>query len=206
MEIDPNDRDLTEQELDKAFAERFAQLPKVIQRAIRSAEIEKQLRKLAETHKLHLDKWELLENEVRLALYGFQPTEDLSKNIENEVGVTKETADALTVDISKTIFQPIREELERELESPDAKEKKVGELDAVRAEVLGSQPTAPIRDTTVAPSSSIHDTISVLPSTPPSPPNTEKSIRVPISSAYTSQAPSHERGAIEGDPYREAIG
>ncbi len=43
-------------------------------------------------------------------------------------------------------------------------------------------------------------------STPPPAPPIEKSIRAPISSAYTSQAPSHERKVVEGDPYREAIG
>lgn len=215
MAIAANEADVNEQELAKRLAERFVQLPKVVQNAITSAEIEKRLRKLADTHKLHLDQWELLENEVRLTVYGFQQTEDLSKNIENEVGVSKETADALTSDISQNIFEPIREELERELESPDAKEKKVGELDEVRSEMLGDKPAAPIRDTRyeirdtiVAPPIpdtryAIPDTIPVLPSTPPPPPSTEKSIRAPLSSSYTSQAPSHERIATEGDPYRE---
>ena len=94
---------------------RFLQLPKALQNAITSADVEKKLRGLSETHKLHLDQWQKLENEVMLALLGFQRVENLETNIKNEVGIADEEAKALAVDIADTIFEPIREELEREL-------------------------------------------------------------------------------------------
>ena len=49
------------------------------------------MRALADTNKLHIDQWESLENEVMLALLGFQPIQDLEKNIKSEVGVTDES-------------------------------------------------------------------------------------------------------------------
>ena len=46
----------------KDIEERISQLPQVVQAAIKSADLEKQLRKLADLHKLHLDQWQQLEN------------------------------------------------------------------------------------------------------------------------------------------------
>ena len=107
--------------VDAQLNERFQQLPKVVQNAIMSADVEKHLRGLAETHKLHLDQWQVLENEVMMTLLGFQNPEDLQGNIKTEVGVDDATAAALAADVSANVFQPIREELERQLEQ--------GELD-----------------------------------------------------------------------------
>jgi hypothetical protein len=115
MEPDVNDK-----ELDTKLQERFKQLPKVVQDAITSADVEKRMRTLADTQKLHLDQWEALENEVMLALLGFQPVEDLEKNIKSEVNVSDEVASTLASEVSKIVFEPIREELERELAHPSA--------------------------------------------------------------------------------------
>ena len=120
--------------------ERFVQLPKVVQDAIRSADVEKRMRELAENNKLHLDQWQTLENEVMLALLGFQPTEDLAKNIESQVGVTPEVAKSLAGNISKTVFEPIREELERQLEHPEAKVAVVSGVEAARVQELQGNP------------------------------------------------------------------
>ena len=106
---------LKDGELDTKLQERFKQLPKVVQDAITSADVEKRMRTLADTQKLHLDQWEALENEVMLALLGFQPVEDLEKNIKSEVNVSDEVATMLASEVSKIVFEPIREELEREL-------------------------------------------------------------------------------------------
>ena len=83
-------------DIKQQMKERFAELPKVVQDAIMSSEVEKRMRELADIHKLHLDQWEKLENEVTLALLGFQPVEDLAKNIKEEVVVSSETAAATT--------------------------------------------------------------------------------------------------------------
>lgn len=103
-------------DLQEKLAERFKQLPKVVQDAITSADVEQRMRALADTQKLHLDQWEALENEVMLALLGFQPVEELQKNIKSEVGVTDEMAKTLAEEISKLVFEPVRQELERQLE------------------------------------------------------------------------------------------
>src|SRR3990167_1319619 len=97
-----------EKELDHKLQERFAQLPKVVQDAITSADVEKQLRTLANTHKLHLDQWQNLENEVMLTLLGFVDPEKLQENIQKEVGVSAEIATELAADISRIVFEPIR--------------------------------------------------------------------------------------------------
>src|ERR1700761_2951610 len=107
---------MTDTDLQQQIADRFKQLPKVVQDAITSADVEKRMRELADTQKLHLDQWEALENEEMLTLLGFQPIDELEKNIKSEVGVTDEVAKALTESISKIVFEPIRGELERSLE------------------------------------------------------------------------------------------
>ena len=94
-------------------------MPNVVQNAITSADVRERMRELADTHKLHLDQWETLENEVMMTLFGIVPVDELQANIQKEVGVPEEIAKELTENISKIVFEPIREELERELEHPD---------------------------------------------------------------------------------------
>ena len=62
--------------------ERFKELPRVVQNAITSADVRKRMRELADTHKLHLDQWETLENEVMMTLFGVLPVDELQANIE----------------------------------------------------------------------------------------------------------------------------
>ncbi|KKW17453.1 hypothetical protein A3C86_02135 [Candidatus Kaiserbacteria bacterium RIFCSPHIGHO2_02_FULL_49_16] len=178
--------DNEEKILDEKIQERFKALPKALQNAITSADVEKKLRDLSDVHKLHLDQWQKLENEVMLALLGFQPVEKLVANIKNEVGLTDEIAEALAGDIADTIFQPIRAELERELGKPED-EPVASSLQPVAEKPVASsqQPVA---------------------STPPPAPPMAKSVRATLSPAYASDTKSHERKTVDDDPYREAIG
>jgi len=96
---------------------RFAQLPKVVQDAILSADVEVRMRQLAAQHQLHFDQWTALENEVMFALLGFQPVDSLAANIEKEVGVPHAIALALASDISEIVFKPIRGALQSGLEN-----------------------------------------------------------------------------------------
>ena len=171
--------------------ERFKKLPKVVQKAITSADVSQHMRALATTHKLHLDQWESLENEVQYTLLGIQPAEELAKNIQKEVGVDETTAAALAADISKVVFEPIRKELERELEHPDATAAITTGVEDVRAQALAtSQPAA---------------SAPVVPATPPPAPNTIKVERAPVSPSYAPKVASHERKTVDGDPYREQL-
>lgn len=185
--MDPEDK-----QLDDAMKERFKRLPKAVQDAITSADVEKHLRELATTHKLHLDQWATLENEVMLALLGFEPVTDLAKNIQSEVGVDTAMATAIAADVSKIVFEPIRGELERLLDHPEAQAVQTTDVETMRNQVLsGGAQTAPA-------------TASVQPATPPPPAPTQKVERAAIPVAYAG-APSHERKEIAGDPYREQV-
>lgn len=188
-----------EENLDKKLAERFAQLPKVVQDAITSADVEKRLRTLADSHKLHLDQWEALENEVMLALLGFSPVEELSDNLESEVGLDKETATILATDISKTVFEPIRAELERDLEHKEAKEKPVSDIDVMREQVLSKEKSAATSNEAPLPT----PMPPVEPATPPATPNEKKAERGPTSGEYKPGEASSSRKSVIDDPYRE---
>ncbi len=204
--MDPEEKDFKEK-----LAERFAQLPKVVQDAITSADIEKHLRALADTHKLHLDQWEKLENEVMLALLGFQRSEDLQKNIESEVGVDAATAALLATSISTVVFGPIRQELERQLEHPDAVAKATTGVEDMRASILAdaSEHSAPAPAATAPVTPTIAPAIlpapTVIAATPPAPAPTVKVERAPANPPSYVSGPSHERKTVEGDPYREQI-
>lgn len=176
-------------ELQKRFDERLKQLPPAVQRVITAADIAKNLRTLSQKHQLHLDQWELLENEVRLALYGFQPVEKLEENIKNEVGISAEVAADLVDDIATVIFEPVREAMEQELGGESS---------------LETESNAPIANTTLpqAPASTLPV---VVPATPPAPPPTSTAVRASTSPTYTPAVKSHERHSPDGDPYREQL-
>lgn len=182
----------SEVDVNKAFAERLASLPPVVQQAIQSADLEKHLRALADTHKLHIDQWELLQNEVKLALLGFEDAEKLPENLEKEVGVDHETAMALAQAINDEVFEPIREQLERGLAHPEAK--------AVQNDAIEQARQAAIA---MAKQSGEAAPATPQPATPPAPAPEGKAVRAPLSETYKPSVPSSERKAVEGDPYRE---
>lgn len=182
--MDTDDKALNEQ-----LAERFRQLPPVVQKAITSADVQTQLRALADTHKLHLDQWTLLENEVMLALLGFQPAEDLADNLKKELDIDDTTASALAADVSRIVFVPIREQLERELEGQEKKSEgqEGGEGAAAQAAPAPPVPTPPL----------------IVPATPPAPRPEAKVARAPATDTYKPGQTSAERREIHEDPYRE---
>jgi hypothetical protein len=181
-----------ENEFETMMQARLAQLPRVVQDAIESADVSGHLRELANTHKLHLDQWETLENEVRMAILGVKNSGDIEQNLVHEVGVSSEVAHDLADDISSLIFEPIRQELERLLDHPDAQAKTETGVEAMTAQTLSS-----------AHSESEATLTQPGPLTPtPSAPET-KAARAPISDAYKVGETSLERKDVHSDPYRE---
>lgn len=180
---------MTQDELNEKLNARFKELPKVVQDAVTSADVEKHLRSLADTNKLHLDQWQLLENEVMLTLFGFQQPENLAENLKADLDISPDLANSLAADISKVVFEPIRQELERELGNPQAKEVSTTPVEEVRAQVLAEAKSAPPP--------------SVVPATPPPAASTEKATRAPVSEEYKAGEPSSERKSVHDDPYRE---
>lgn len=184
------------------MAERFAKLPPSVQSAITSADVEAHLRELAKTQQLHLDQWDLLENEVMLTLLGLAKTSELKENIMKEVGVSEEVATVLAGDIAEYVFKPIRDELERQLEHPEAQAAKVSDMDAMRTQVLSDQSATGLPQVATPPAPSPAIPAAPAPATAPS---GAKVAQTAAPSTYTPQTPSHERKTIEGDPYREQI-
>lgn len=168
---------------------RFAELPQVVQKAITSADIQKRLRELADSHKLHLDQWEALENEVLMALLGATKPSELQQNIKKELDIPDDVAAALTVNISKLVFEPIRQELERSLDNPDAQKAVLTGVEQVGAAAIAQE--------------KVSAAIPVAPATPPGAANTDKVVRAPISESYKAGEPSTARKSVHDDPYRE---
>jgi hypothetical protein len=191
------DTTTTQDKLNEKLRARFKELPKVVQDAVTSADIEKQLRVLADTNRLHLDKWQLLENNVMLTLFGFQAPEELAENLKADLDISADMAKILTDKISKIVFEPIREELEREL---PPQERTGGDADVVPA--IHDTPLNAARS---AASGEHSVEQNVLASTPLPLPKIERAVRAPVSESYSAQTPSHERKSVEGDPYRESI-
>ena len=187
--------------------ERLAKLPPAVQRAILSTDIAKEMRALADRNKLHLDQWQRLENEVQMTLLGVEPITDLQRNIEKEVGVTAEVAHVLTEDIMRIVFEPTREELERELGSPLAHDEEVSDVEKIRAEVLAQGEKLPAASSELPEnppeSSKLKGGSYPLPSTPPPPAPSIKVERGPSNGAYKPGEPSIARTNVTDDPYRE---
>jgi hypothetical protein len=178
-------------ELQEEMKKRLVALPEVVRDAIASTDVQKQMRTVSDNHRLHIDQWAKLENEVMMTLLGFQDPVKLPQNIQSEVGVTAEVAQSLATDINTIVFEPIRQELERQLAHPEAQEKQVTAEETARTQILAGESAAA-------------QVPAVAPGTPPAPKPTEKAERAPISSSYTSRQPSTERKIVTGDPYREA--
>lgn len=200
-------------ELQAQLSARFKELPQKVRDAITSADIEAHLRQLAEKHKLHLDQWALLENEVMLTMLGFQKTADLAKNIASEVGVQEDVADALAADISQNVFAPIRDELEKALNAgeeapkpPAPSEIPVETAPEAAPEVAPAVIAAEAAPAPVpAPAAPQPAPAPIIPATPPPPAPEKKVDRAPAAANYSARVPSHERKEISGDPYREQV-
>ncbi len=98
-------------EQEQALKDAFLALPKVLQEAITNADVQANLRKLADVHKLHLDKWVVLENEIMMALLGITDPNDLPYAISEQVGIPLEQAQQITNSVAEIVFDPIQNEL-----------------------------------------------------------------------------------------------
>lgn len=206
----PISNTIDQNELNQQLVERFKELPKVIQGAITSASVQQRLRQLSTKNHLHLDQWGALENEVMLTLLGFQDAENLATNIQKHVGLPPEIATPLTEDIMKAVFEPIRQELERELDHPEAQAVQATEIETASSQAIAQESGTNAQTPTESAQNIAPAAVPVAPVVPPQPlapvpkPPESKAERAPIATTYTS-APSHERKTIEGDPYREQI-
>lgn len=196
-------------DLNEKIRARFKELPKTVQDAITSADVQKQLRQLADTKNLHLDQWQLLENNVMLTLLGFQPPEELDQNLKSDLDISAEEAKDLAGSVSRIVFEPIRQRLERELEHPEAKEEEKSGVEKMREQALaGAKPGAPAASEAPASpqanAAPAPTSAPVAPATPPPPRPSEKTARMPASGAYKPGEASSARKDVSDDPYRES--
>ena len=98
----------------------------------------------------------------------------------------EDVAKTLAESISKIVFEPIRQELERQLEHPDAKVANVSAVEAAGKEAIRVETAPPVQ-----------------PATPPAPANEEKAVRAAITETYKPGEASSERKTVHDDPYRE---
>ena len=105
-----------ETDYNKLIQERFAELPKAVQDAVTDASVQQKLRALAAKHKLHLDQWVLLEDQIMLTLLGIEEPEKMVQNVAREVGTTTEIAQKIVNDIALEVFKPIREQMQGALD------------------------------------------------------------------------------------------
>src|SRR6185503_13079871 len=127
---------MMDEETKKAITEAYQNLPPVVRDAIDSSDVSNKLRALAENFKLHVDQWQLLEDEVLYTILGLQDPNDLAPEIVRNVEVPPEEALKLAEAINERIFIPIRQQIDRELGSPQAEAKEVTDVEQLRQDVL----------------------------------------------------------------------
>jgi uncharacterized membrane protein YccC len=196
------------QEFQALIKERFAQLPPVVQRAIVSADVKKRLQAMADESKLHIDQWQDLENEVQLTLLGVLPAEDLEKNIRESVRVSADVARSLATEITTAVFEPVRQELERQLQHPDAVAKQESAVEEVREKILAQDEGSATSSATAVPIPMTTPASASTPTAPVQPEPQQQSaprvVRAPISETYKPGTVSTGRKAVHDDPYRES--
>jgi hypothetical protein len=194
---------LAQDDLNAQIQERFKELPPVVQNAVTSADIQKHLRELADVEKLHVDQWQLLENNVMLTLLGFQEVTTLPENLQEDLGITVEQARKLTEEISRIVFEPVRQELERNLEHPEAHQKEKTDVAEARSRLLESSAARNVPNPASMPEP-IAAPAPIAAATPPAAAPVQKVVRAPASGAYKPGEASTARKDVRDDPYREA--
>lgn len=100
-------------QLPKQLTERLGTLPNVVQKAIIATEIRKPLMRISEKHALMLDQISALEGEVILVMTGMAEGSQFVENIVKEVGVNEAEAISIAEEIEQTIFEDLRENIQR---------------------------------------------------------------------------------------------
>ncbi len=105
-------------EQEQILKDAFLRLPKILQETITDSDVQDKLRKLASKYELHIDKWDVLENEIMMTLLGISEPEKLAENIATEVGIGIEQAQKIADDVGQIVFSPIQTELRNNVGEP----------------------------------------------------------------------------------------
>lgn len=102
-------------EREQIIQDAFNRLPEVVQDAITDGHVRPAMRALSDKYNLHLDKWTILENEIMFALLGLSDPAELTEHIANQVRIPTEQAASIASDVSRDIFGPIQQNLQKSL-------------------------------------------------------------------------------------------
>lgn len=172
--------------------ERLKVLPEEIKLAIKSTDLAVKFNTISEKHNLLLDKNAILQNETMFVMLGLESTDDFVRNIERELDISRNEAIAITMDVNKEIFYPLRSSLQKMQEEADfeSEMEEEGEKESNSVSTIGntvtqkpkvvSQTVTPTEQATkvvqspvpVVTPNPIIQTPSQTPPTPPSTPTT----------------------------------
>ena len=86
-------------------------LPKAIQDAIYSIDVEDSVITIGQRNGLHLDQVADLHDLVSLVFLGDVKPQNFSREVAKQIGILQEKADIITAEINAQIFQPVHDEL-----------------------------------------------------------------------------------------------
>ncbi len=122
---------------EQIIKERLEVLPEEIKMAIKSTDLAVKFNAISEKHSLLLDKNAILQNETMFVMLGLESTNDFVRNIERELDISRNEAVAITMDINKEIFDPLRSSLQKMQEEADFE----SEIEEEAEKETGSAPT-----------------------------------------------------------------
>lgn len=102
-----------DEETQKIIEEQMKILPADVKTAIISIDYKKKLEEITKRQKLMIDQAGKLEMETTLVMIGLEPLADYIDNIERELELSETRAKEIAMDVSDSIFKPIRESLQK---------------------------------------------------------------------------------------------
>ncbi|MEK7646350.1 MAG: hypothetical protein AAB381_01490 [Patescibacteria group bacterium] len=88
--------------------ERFEQLPKDLQEAISSPEINTAIQAIGDKHSLHIDQLGELVDLIGLVMLGLIPSKEFVKNLSNQANIRESVSAEIADDVNKEIFSKIK--------------------------------------------------------------------------------------------------
>lgn len=95
------------------FTKKYNELPPNLREAYVSVNTDKILEEIGKKHGLRIDQIGELMNETGYVMLGATPPSDYVMKIEGTVGVSREKAKAIAVDVNEQVFKAIRDALKR---------------------------------------------------------------------------------------------
>jgi hypothetical protein len=109
-------------DIQEIIKNRYKELPADIQQAITNTDLAGKFEKIAQKHSLHIDQNGALQTETILVMLGLEPTEDYVNNVQSNLEVSREEANAIAQDINTEILDSIRSSLRTLQEQQESKE------------------------------------------------------------------------------------